>query len=186
MAHIVVIHGTMGSPDGNWFPWLKSALADKGFACDVPRMPTPDGQNVANWIDAFESQCRVTPETILVGHSMGAGFILHYLSNRSVRARAAFLLAPFIDYIGIAEYDRLNADFVKSALDWNKLRQFTHDWRCVAGDNDPYVPLALSQKVADNLHVPLQTVKNGGHLNSESGFNEFPLLLSMLGDILMG
>ena len=42
------------------------------------------------------------------------------------------------------------------------------------GSDDPYVPLARSQQLAEHLHAPLQVIPGGGHLNDETGFTAFP------------
>ena len=42
----LIFHGTMGSPNGNWFPWLQSELISKGWDVDVPAFPTPEGQSL--------------------------------------------------------------------------------------------------------------------------------------------
>ena len=44
----IIIHGSFGSKDGNWFPWLKNKLKDKNVV--VPQMPIGVGnQNFENW-----------------------------------------------------------------------------------------------------------------------------------------
>lgn len=35
----IIIHGSFGSKDGNWFPWLKRQLESKENRIDVPQMP---------------------------------------------------------------------------------------------------------------------------------------------------
>jgi predicted alpha/beta hydrolase family esterase len=53
-------------------------------------------------------------------------------------------------------------------------------------DNDQYVPLQKGSELADNLGVELMVVKNGGHLNADSGFTEFPQLLDDIRSLLEG
>ena len=47
----LIFHGTHGSPEGNWFPWLHGELISKGWDVDVPAFPTPEGQSLDNWIN---------------------------------------------------------------------------------------------------------------------------------------
>ena len=64
------LHGTMGNPHGNWFPWLKDQLEAKGHEVYVPKLPTPEGQSVKNWCKALDEQAPLFDEdTILIGHS---------------------------------------------------------------------------------------------------------------------
>ena len=50
MNNYIIIHGSFGSNDGNWFPWLKEKLEQKGSKVEVPQMPIGVGnQNFENW-----------------------------------------------------------------------------------------------------------------------------------------
>ena len=77
MVNIFIIHGSYGSPEENWFPWLKSDLEKLGCRVYVPRFPTPEKQSLEKWLDVFkEYDGFVDSETIFIGHSLGPAFIL--------------------------------------------------------------------------------------------------------------
>jgi predicted alpha/beta hydrolase family esterase len=178
---IYIIHGTKASSKAHWFPWLKQTLRDQHIESQIPDMPTPEGQNFASWQRTFHDQYgELKADDILIGHSIGTAFILRYLQEQSVKIKSAILICPFVDKIGNPEYDTLNRTFVEKQLDWIKIKSRAEKFICLAGDDDPYVSLPLSQKVATHLGCELQIIKNGGHLNTESGYTTFPLLLDML------
>lgn len=41
MKNAIIIHGTEGYPEENWFPWLKNELELIGYNVIVPQFPSP-------------------------------------------------------------------------------------------------------------------------------------------------
>lgn len=92
MTNIFIIHGTGGSPEGNWFPWLSKELNKLGHEAYVPKFPTPEGQSLESWLKVFEDYKKyINEETILVGHSLGAAFLLSLLEHLDQPVKASFL-----------------------------------------------------------------------------------------------
>ena len=176
---VLIIHGTKGSPEGNWFPWLRAALEKDGHDVRVPRFPTPEGQSFESWRAIAETELKDAPpaETLLVGHSTGAVFVLRLAEQAPVPFRAVFSVCPFAADLGLAGYDELNATFVRHDFNWPRVRAGAKAFFFYAGDNDPYVPLRFSQDVAVRAAGPLAVIPRGGHLNSEHGVASFGLLL---------
>lgn len=180
--HFLIIHGTMGSPEVNWFPWLKSELEARGHLVLVPRFPTPENQNYVSWREvALAALAGLDPaHTVLIGHSMGAAFSFRLAEETTVPYKAIYAVAPFIDKIGLPEFDPLIATFVEHDFDWDKIKKNAGHIHLLAGDNDPYVSHALTQRVEDALGVPITYIANGAHLNADAGYTSFPLLLESI------
>jgi predicted alpha/beta hydrolase family esterase len=176
---VVILHGAHGGPDTNWFPWLSAELEAKGMEVVRPQLPTPLGQSLSAWTEAYDQVMRPLPPaaTILVGHSLGAAFALRLVERAREPFAGLFLAAGFIGALGLPDYDPINQSFFATPFDWPTIRaQKGHSARCWAADDDPYVPLARSQEIASHLDAPLDIVRGGGHLNGETGFTTFPAM----------
>lgn len=181
MAKIFIIHGTEGSPQGNWFPWLKSELKTLGHTVFVPEFPTPENQSLDSWMKVFEDYFNVIDEdTILVGHSLGPAFILSILEKINTPVKACFLVAGFIGLLDNPHFDELNKTFTTKDFGWEKIRNNCKKFYVINAEDDPYVPLIKGKELANNLKTELITLKNAGHINTEFGFTEFPQLLEYI------
>jgi predicted alpha/beta hydrolase family esterase len=177
-TNILIVHGAGNNPSGNWFPWLKRELEQAGHAVIVPAFPTPEGQTFPAWHAVAQAALKnLDPaDTILVGHSTGAGFVLRLAELTGSPYRAVFSVCPFVRDLGLDPYDRLNATFVHHAFNSTRIKRGAHILFCFAGSDDPYVPLPCAREAADLAGAELTVVAKGGHLNAESGYLEFPLL----------
>lgn len=179
---VIILHGTMGSPEGNWFPWLKSQL-ENDYNVYVPTLPTPDNQSKDNWCTALRDQAPVFGKnTILIGHSIGASLMMHILEIVKEPVHKSIFVCPVLDEIGNEEYDTLNRTFVEKVpnLDWDTISKNTGKCTIFMGDNDPYVPAHHAQTLHKHIGGELIVVSNGGHLNGESGYTEFKEILKII------
>lgn len=176
---VVIIHGSYGTPEENWFPWLADMVEKKGYEAIRPKLPTPENQNLDNWRKEFKKQVgELDEDMILVGHSLAPGFILNLLEESSNKVFATFMVSCFLGKLGLEDFDPINSTFVCKDFDWEKIKENAGEIYIYNSDNDPYVPLEKGQQIADNLGVKLNVIKNGGHINKGAGFEEFPQLFN--------
>lgn len=77
-----------------------------------------------------------------------------------------------------AEYDAVNKSmYFNSLVD---IKNYCDDIVCFYSDNDPYVKYEAEKEFADTITNKQIIIKDGGHLNSESGYTEFEELLKYL------
>src|SRR3990167_11209764 len=70
MKNALILHGTMGSPDGNWFRWLESELVKKGYKVWVPKLQKSEKPRVSENVDyIFKRKWKFDRDSVLVGHS---------------------------------------------------------------------------------------------------------------------
>ncbi|MBI2542311.1 serine hydrolase family protein [Candidatus Woesearchaeota archaeon] len=178
--NFIIIHGIYGHPGENWFPWLKKELESRGYEAIVPKFPTPLDQSLESWMRIISKyEAKINEETVLIGHSLGAAFILDYLEQPDKKIKAAFLVAGYHKLIE-NEFKELNATFVGREFDWEKIKGSCGNFFVFASDNDQYIPLELTKEMAGILNAELNIIPNGGHLNSKAGFDTFPLLLECM------
>ncbi len=107
MSNAIIVHGCCGKEEffgdeypslsnSHWIPWLQKDLMKAGIETQTPKMPTPYAPQYGDWVRVFE-QFTLTPETIVVGYSCGAGFLLRWLSEHPVLVKKFLLVAPWLD-----------------------------------------------------------------------------------------
>ena len=172
----IIIHGSFGSKDGNWFPWLKKQLEDKNYKVDVPQMPVGVGnQNYDNWSKEL-SKLEINENTIIIAHSIAPVFVCKYLINNKVRVKKLIFVCGFNNYLGIdPDFDAVNEPMFLDNLEY--IKQYCDDIVCYYSNNDPYVKFDIEKSFADIVSNKQHIIANGGHINAESGYTEFDKIL---------
>lgn len=182
---VIIIHGTNGSPDENWLPWLADKIRSTGNEVVIPTFSTPEGQNLDNWRVAFAEQTgELTESTILVGHSMGVGLILRLLESSKVPIAGSFLVSGFVSTLGDDFFDPLVKSFFQKPFDWKRIKQNAGKAFVYHGTDDPYVPTSHADEIAKELGVKPHMIPEGKHLSAEGGFTELEPLWKDLQPLL--
>lgn len=97
--HCYVLHGCPPSPDNiipqdqRWMNWLAGELTTLGYDAVAPDMPTGWAPVYEEWKKVFE-KFTVTENTVLVGHSCGAAFLVRWLLETGTVVKKLILVAP--------------------------------------------------------------------------------------------
>ena len=83
--------------NAHWLPWLQRELMIRDIATATPEIPFSYEPQWERWVKELE-RYDISDETILVGHSAGAGFLVKYLSTHpDLRVKRLVLVAPWLD-----------------------------------------------------------------------------------------
>lgn len=176
--NVFVFHGTGGSPEGNWFPWLKEKLEKEHCQVFVLKFPNPEKPSLKDWFAEFEKYKEyVNQDTILVGHSLGGLFILRVLEKLKTPIYATFIVAAPVGVKPIRYYES-DYRFSQFTFNWKKIKQNARHFKVYHSDNDPYVSLGNGEELAKQVGVTLTFIPNAGHLNAESDYETFDELLA--------
>lgn len=184
MKTAIILHGTLGTPDGNWFQWLKNELEQKGFTVWLPQLPEADKPSLREWNDFVKDHCPfpIDNQTLIVGHSSGA--ILALVLAQSDTEKIGAIVAVSVFHDNSLRWEPNNKLFDVS-LDWAAIRNGVSKLYLIHSDNDPYVPLGQARYVAQKTGAEFMVMPDQGHFNTEhsESFKQFPDLIKIIDQI---
>lgn len=179
----VILHGTDGNPEANWFPWVKKRLEEQGYQVWVPELPNNHTPNRSTYNDFLLDSDWDFEDNVVVGHSSGAVEVLNLLMDeRCPHIKLGVMVSAWPAGEPIGDWDEGQFDdlFPKDGLDFKKIKNKADKLLFVHGDNDPYCPLEDAQYLSGELQAELIAVPNGGHLGD--GFTELPQMWDVIKD----
>ena len=180
MNNYIVLHGSFGSKNGNWFPWLKKELEERNLKVDVPQMPVGVGnQNFENW-SKIMNELNINANTTIIAHSIAPIFVCKYLITNKIKVKKLIFVCGFNNYLGIdKDFDEVNEPmFIDNYKD---IKNYCDNIVCYYSDNDPYVKFEVEQEFADVISNRQYIIEEGGHINEESGYITFEEILQEVG-----
>jgi predicted alpha/beta hydrolase family esterase len=179
MKTVLILHGIGGHAGIHWQQWLHDELEKQGYKVLMPELPNPGHPDRKTWLNVCTEELSDINlgELTIVGHSLSVTTALDFIEQSSGKIGALMSVAGFAEDYG-AELNSyflsektINFETVKNKLKWAEV---------VYGDNDPYVTQSALKQVADGLNAQPTIIPDGGHLNTETGFTKFPLLVDIL------
>lgn len=182
MKNALLLHGTAASSKGNWFPWLKGKLEDKGWKVWVPDLPEATAPNVKRYNEFLLSKgWEFTEHSVVIGHSSGAVATLGLLQAfpEGAKIATAILVGAFKDDLG---RDDLKGLF-ETPFDFAKIQSRAGKFIFIHSDDDPFCPLEGAEYLAAQLDGELIIKPGQKHFSVGTAgekYKEFPFLLEML------
>ncbi len=162
--------------DKHWIPWLKQQLVENGVPTEAPLMPEPWAPDYKKFKQEFEKY-NVNENTVLVGHSCGAAFLVRWLGETKQRIHKLALVAPWKindegDEFRTKFYEYPIDETIKDRVD--QIIIFTADDE----EEDGKKSLAIFQQALGGEVIEL---KNHGHYTmGDMGKEELPELLEVI------
>lgn len=182
-SNYFIIHGSFGSPFVNWFPYLRSEIENRDLEVYTPDFPTGVGfQNYENWsnlLKTYNTAGILNENSVIFAHSIAPIFVCKFLIENKIKVKRLVFVCGFNNYLGInEEYDNVNESMFTDRL--GEIKDYCNDIICYYSKNDPYVRYEAEKEFADMISTKQIVIKDGGHLNSETGYTEFKQLLENL------
>lgn len=189
MKRAVLLHGTDGSPEYHWFPWIKNLLEQAGYQVFAPELPNNHRPNRFTYEDFLRSSGWDFTDNILVGHSSGATTVLNLLSSDWFpHVKTAVLVGTFLDEKLVKDIDGFENDQFEQLFlpdyDPELIRSKSDHFIFVHGSDDPYCDIDDARTLCEEIGGTFITIENGKHLNRDTGITEIPELVKSLEDIL--
>lgn len=186
MKKAVILHGTGGTPQDHWIPWLKNALEEQDFTVWAPQLPDSNRPNKDTYHQFLTDLGYDFSDAILIGHSSGATTILNLLERSDFsHIRQAVCVGVFLnetltrhtDWYEEGQFDTL---FPENGFRGDVLKRKAAKFSFIHGDDDPYCDYNDAQNFARELEAEFITIKNGKHLSGSSGIVELPEIISVI------
>ena len=161
--------------NSHWLPWLQQQLIVNGILAQTPEMPEPYLPVYENWKKVFE-QFSVDKDTILIGHSCGAGFLLRWLSENKTEVGKVALVAPWID-----PEKHLQNGFFNFEIDKDLLQRVKEISIFVSSDDEKTVLDSVEIITKHLPEIKVDWSNDKGHFTfGDMKTEEFPELLDFL------
>jgi len=177
----VIVPGWQGSGEGHWQTWLAAQLREAGREVRYPAFADLDNPDLDDWLQALRGAMAGLPDDgfDVVAHSLGAVLWFQHVStaHESPRPARVLLVAPPSPSTSIEEI----AAFFPPPLDIDTVRHAADGTVLVGSDNDPYLLEGIAAGYGSPLKMATTIFEGAGHINTESGFGEWPNVLDWCG-----
>ncbi|WP_443945289.1 RBBP9/YdeN family alpha/beta hydrolase [Pedobacter sp. AW1-32] len=171
MTNYFIIPGLGNSGDDHWQTHFERS-ASTFIRIQQRDWDTP---SCTEWIEEIERALKGfdLSTVVLIGHSLGCATIANWANRFGHQIKGALLVAP--SDVEAPKYDFKTAGFEKMPLNALPFKTIV-----VNSSNDEWVSVERAKYFADAWKSEWIDIGNGGHINTASGFGEWPEGLEIL------
>lgn len=168
MLKVLILHGWGGSDDPHWQAWLAGELAkDYGTVC-FPLLDNPHFPSKNRWMKQVKGILNDFHPDVVVCHSLANTLWFHLCHEGEISPVKRLLLVapPRLS----CELETLKTFFPLDV----PAHLYAQEAMLVTSDDDPYMSSEEAHALQKALNVDMKVLPEGGHINTASGFGEWP------------
>jgi len=171
---VLLLHGWGGSDFPHWQSWLAGELA-KDYGCvNFLRFSDVDEPKLDVWLREAKAALDEFRPDIVICHSLANTLWFHLCQKEELReVEKLYLVAPPSMECDIKELQEFFPIQTPQTL-------YAKEALLISSSNDPYMTEDEATKLQSELGIDMKVIQNGGHLNAQSGYGEWPWMLSEL------
>lgn len=167
MLKVLILHGWHGSDAPHWQSWLAQELAVENCIVAFPQLSDKMAPKKEVWMHEVQQLLDELHPDVVVCHSLANVLWFHLCHQSNHRVKKLLLCAPPRDLSDCPEVETFFPVSLPSDLHADEVLM-------LITNNDPYLSLEEGVALSDMLGVDMEIIHNGGHLNVDSGYGEWP------------
>lgn len=187
MNRVFIIHRWEGTPESDWYIWVKEQLENNGFKVFIPEMPNTKEPEINAWVSKLKELVgNVDEDTFFVGHSIGCQTILRYLEklDNNKKIGGVILVAPWLSLTKEAIPDKESKEiaepWIETKINFKKIKERKDIMTAIFSTDDSFVNTDQSIIFERELNPNIIILKNKGHFTEEDGVKKLPLVFKQL------
>lgn len=180
MKRVVLVHGWEGTPEKDWFPWLKKELENRNIKVIAPQLPDTNTPTFKKSVPFLLNLIKnPDSETYFVAHSLGCITTLRYLEafKKNQKVGGVILVAGFGHDLEYEGYKYKLSSFFEKPINWGEIKEHSSRFVIIYSDDDPWVAPKYALELRDKLDGTILPQEKMGHFNYPE--------LAIVGDILL-
>ena len=168
---VLLLHGWGGSDYPHWQSWLAGEIAKDYGQVYFPLLDNPHFPTKNRWMKQVKEILSEFKPDVVICHSMANSLWFHLCEEGEIQAvKRLLLVSPPRNNLELKQIKSFYPAPVPKKL-------YAKEVILVTSTDDPYLNENEAKQMAIDLSVPMKVIKNGGHLNADSNYGEWPWVL---------
>jgi predicted alpha/beta hydrolase family esterase len=170
---VLILHGWGGSDHPHWQSELASEIAKNYGRVSFPLLDNCHFPSKNRWIKQVKKLLEEFKPDTVVCHSL-ANTLWFWLCQEEIDTiEKLYMVSP----PSLTTTEPTIKTFFPCEIPQNIHAKEVH---LIVSDNDPWVKLDEAQKLAKSIDAHYTVIKNGGHINADSGYGKWELIETLI------
>jgi len=187
MKKAVILHRWSGTPESDWYSWLKSELESKGFEVSVPTAPNTDHPIIEERMRFMDQVMETIDEsTLFVCHSIGCQTLMRYLASHNKKVGQVIFIAGWFNLQGVIlqegeDVQLIAKPWIETPINLKQVKNSCKSIKVLLSSNEPYGCVVENKKLFEqSLNAQVIVLENKGHFTEDDGITQIPEILDFI------